>query len=50
MMMSVEQLVECLAGEPKYLEKPCPSADLSTTTPTWSDQLELGPPRWEAND
>jgi hypothetical protein len=28
-------------GKPKYSEKTCPSATLSTTNPTW-------PPRWEA--
>jgi hypothetical protein len=26
-----------LAGEPKYSEKTCPSAALSTTNPTWPD-------------
>jgi hypothetical protein len=26
-----------LAGEPRYSEKTCPSAALSTTKPTWLD-------------
>jgi hypothetical protein len=26
-----------LSGEPKYSEKTCPSATLSTTNPTWPD-------------
>jgi hypothetical protein len=38
MRVSVEQLLEWrLAGEPKYSEKTCPSATLSTTNPTWPD-------------
>jgi hypothetical protein len=38
MMVIVEQLVEWrLSGEPKYLEKTCHSATLSTTNPTWPD-------------
>jgi hypothetical protein len=39
MVMSVEQLVEWgLAGEPKYSEKTCLSATLSTTNPKWHSQ------------
>jgi hypothetical protein len=38
MRVIVEQLVEWrLAGKPKYSEKTCPSAILSTTNPTWPD-------------
>jgi hypothetical protein len=37
MTMSVDQSVECLAGETKYWEKSCPGAALSTTNPTWPD-------------
>jgi hypothetical protein len=33
-----------LAGEPKYSEKICPSATLSTTNPTWLDPV-LNPGR-----
>jgi hypothetical protein len=33
-IMMMEKLVECLAGKPKYSEKTCPSAALSTTNPT----------------
>jgi hypothetical protein len=33
-IMMMEKLVEWLAGEPKYSEKTCPSAALSTTNPT----------------
>jgi hypothetical protein len=37
-MMDVEQSVEwALQGKPKYSEKTCPSATLSTTNPTGSD-------------
>jgi hypothetical protein len=43
MMMSVEQSVECLAGEIVILGENLPSADLSTTNPTWPDLgLNLG--------
>jgi hypothetical protein len=36
--MMMENLVEWrLAGEPKYSEKTCPSATLSTKNPTWPD-------------
>jgi hypothetical protein len=38
MIMNVEHSVELqLAGEPKYSEKTCPNATLSTTNPTWPD-------------
>jgi hypothetical protein len=38
-------------GKPKYSEKNCPSATLSTTNPTWPDPgIEPGPPWWEASD
>jgi hypothetical protein len=37
-MMSVEQSVECLAGETEILEKTCPSAALFTTNTTWLDK------------
>jgi hypothetical protein len=37
---------EDLQGKPKYSEKTCPSATLSTTNPTWPG-IEPGPPRWE---
>jgi hypothetical protein len=33
-IMMIEKLVEWLAREPKYSEKTCPSAALSTTNPT----------------
>jgi hypothetical protein len=33
-------------GKPKYSEKTCPDANLSTTNPT----REPGPPRWEGSD
>jgi hypothetical protein len=37
-MMIVEQSVEFeFTGEPKYSEKTCPSATLSTTNPPWPD-------------
>jgi hypothetical protein len=32
--MSVEQSVELVARKPKYSEKTCPKAALSTTNPT----------------
>jgi hypothetical protein len=34
-------------GKPKYSEKTCPSATLSTTNPTWPG-IEPRLPRWEA--
>jgi hypothetical protein len=38
MRVIVEQLVEWrLQGKPKYSEKICPSAVLSTTNPTWPE-------------
>jgi hypothetical protein len=38
-MMIVEQSVEYeLAGETEVLGENCPSATLSTTNPTWTDQ------------
>jgi hypothetical protein len=38
MMMIAEQSVECeIVGKPKYSEKTCPSATLSTTNPTWPE-------------
>jgi hypothetical protein len=38
-------------GKPKYLEKTCPSAILSTTIPTRPDLgSNSGPPQWEASD
>jgi hypothetical protein len=37
-IMRMENLVEWrLAGDPKYSQKICPSATLSTTNPTWPD-------------
>jgi hypothetical protein len=36
-IMRMENLVEWMAGEPKYSEKTCPDATLSTTNPTWPD-------------
>jgi hypothetical protein len=36
-------------GKPKYSEKTCRSATLSTTKPTWFG-LEPVPPRWESGD
>jgi hypothetical protein len=37
-------------GKRRTLRKPCPSATLSTTNPTWTDwpRRQPGPPRWEA--
>jgi hypothetical protein len=49
-IMMMEYLVEWLAGEPKYSEKTCPSAALSTTNPHMLSVREPGPPRWEASD
>jgi hypothetical protein len=38
-------------GKPKYTEKTCPSATLSTTNPTWLDPgFKPEPPRWEVSD
>jgi hypothetical protein len=37
-------------GKPKYSEKTCSSAALSTTSPTCLPGREPGPPRWEASD
>jgi hypothetical protein len=38
-------------GKPKYSDKTCPGATLSTTNPTWPDPgSNPGPQRWEASD
>jgi hypothetical protein len=47
--MMLEKLVECLAGEPEYSEKTCPSAALSTTKPHMLPGREPGPLQWEAS-
>jgi hypothetical protein len=46
MIMMIEKLVEWFwQGKPKYSEKTCPDATLSTRP-----GREPGPPRWEASD
>jgi hypothetical protein len=40
--MGMEQSVESSAVEPKYAEKTCPSATLSTTNPTLLDPDRRG--------
>jgi hypothetical protein len=43
-IMMMEKLVEQLAGEPKYSEKTCSSAALSTTNPTYCP--DANPSQW----
>jgi hypothetical protein len=51
MMMESSWWNEDWQGKPKFSEKTCPSATLSTTNPTLPDPGILpGPHRWEASD
>jgi hypothetical protein len=40
--MMMEKLVERLQGKPKYSEKTCPNAALSTTNPTCCPEVNPG--------
>jgi hypothetical protein len=50
-MMSVEQSVECMAGETEVFGENLPQCRFvhHKSHMTWSGR-ELGPPRWEAGD